>query len=113
MGPPRDDEAELEDDFPLAAGSDDEDLRDLEARLEKLKSPDAGGGNKTFARGVALATSMGFVLAGCIGSGAFAGNYFAQRWGNQAFSIIGICLGLAAAVLACVKLLKPFMQSED
>ncbi len=97
---------------PPLSENDEADLRDLESRIEKLQQP-VGGGSRLFARGVALVSSMGFILAGCIFLGDFLGRSLALRFGSQAFHMVGLVLGLAAAVISSVKLLKPFLKSED
>jgi hypothetical protein len=110
VGPSFEDEDDLLDPGPELV-SEEAGLRELESRLDKLKQP--AGGNTLFARGVGLVTSLGFVLAGCIVGGMYLGNLMAVRFDNQLFTILGVLLGLAAAITASVKLLKPFLKSEE
>lgn len=84
-------------------------LRELQARIEKLKDP-PGGGNKTFARGVSLVTSMGFVVAGCTVSGLYLGRYLAEYFAMPTLQLLGLGAGLMAALFAVIKLMKPFLQ---
>lgn len=88
--------------------AEENDLRDLESRIAKLRPEN--GGNKTFARGVALVTSLGFILAGCLAVGFYIGHYFALRTGLPALQVVGLAVGLAAAVFALVKLMRPFLE---
>lgn len=103
-----------DDDDPVDPGpqliDEEAGLRDLESRIEKLKEPPRG--NTLYARGVALVTSFGFILAGCLIGGYFLGDYFAQRFGYELFKLGGLLLGLAAAVAALSKLMRPFLQSK-
>jgi hypothetical protein len=84
-------------------------LRELQSRIEKLKDP-PGGGNKTFARGVSLVTSMGFVVAGCTVSGLYLGRYLAEYFAVPALQLAGLGTGLLAALFAVIKLMKPFLK---
>lgn len=87
-------------------------LRKLEGRLEQLRTP-PGGGNKQFARGIALVASLGFVLAGCLIAGLLIGDYLVQQTGHKIFQLLGVLLGLVTALFAGAKLMKPLMKSED
>lgn len=87
-------------------------LRKLEGRLQELRTP-AGGGNKQFARGIALVASLGFVLAGCLIAGLMLGDYLVLRTGHQIFQLLGVLFGLLTALFAGSKLMKPLMKSED
>lgn len=89
---------------------DDVDLRVLQSRIESLK--DSAKGNQTFTRGVALATSMGFVLAGCLVVGFFGGHFFAEKTGYKAFEIFGLLAGLAVAIISLAKMLRPFWNTK-
>lgn len=91
--------------------SDEARLRELEERLEKLKEP-VGGQSKTVVRGIGLVTSMGAVLAGCLLAGLYGGQYLAERTGQPAVQVVGLVLGLAAALFAVGKLMGPFLRSE-
>jgi hypothetical protein len=104
------DDDPLEDSPQLA--SDESDLRDLEQRIARLQTPE-GGGNVVFAKGVALATSMGFVVAGCLAAGFFLGDYAAARLKQPLIVIPGILLGLVTAIFAVTKLIKPLMKSGE
>ena len=104
-------------DIPLTPGEEflDESeigLRKLEGRLEKLRTPPSGG-NKQFARGIALVASLGFVLAGCLLLGLMIGEYLVLRTGYQIFQLLGVLFGLLTALFAGSKLMKPLMKSED
>lgn len=109
MGPSFDD-----DDDPLDDGvsAEEADLRDLESRLDRLKPP-AHVGNALYARGVALVTSMGFVLAGCLAAGFFLGQAVANKTGQPIFTALGTVAGLAAALFAVAKLMAPFLKSSE
>lgn len=87
-------------------------LRDLEARLEKFRKPKSSG-NGQFARGLALVTSMGFVLAGCLIAGLLLGEWAADRTGHQIFQLLGILMGLGAAAFSGSKLMRPFLKSDE
>ncbi len=108
MGPSWDDDDPIENDPDFV--NDDASLRDLQSRIEKLKKPPQG--NVLFARGVAMVTSFGFILAGCLVGGYFLGDYFAKRFGYELFQLGGLLLGLAAAVAALSKLMRPFLQNK-
>lgn len=110
MGPSLDDDDDFLDPDPGLA-TDEAGLRDLESRIEKLKQPQQG--QALFAKGVALVTSIGFVLAGCLAGGFFLGNYLTVRTGSQVFTILGVVLGLAAAATAVFKLMGPFLKSSE
>ena len=103
-----------EDDDPIDPGpelvSEEAGLRELESRIEKLKAPQRG--NALYARGVAMVTSFGFILAGCLVGGYFLGDYFAKRFGHELFLLGGLVLGLAAAIAALSKLMRPFLQDK-
>ena len=91
--------------------TEENELRELESRIEKLKEPK--GGNPLFAKGVTLVTSLGFILAGCLAGGYFLGDLVAKRTGHPSFLIAGLLVGLAVALMALVKLMKPFMASSE
>lgn len=97
-----------DDDVRLELLSDEDELRELESRIAKLR-PESGG-NKTFARGVTLVTSLGFILAGCLAVGFYAGHYVAGRTGVPAFQVVGLLIGLVTAIFALVKLMRPFLE---
>lgn len=86
-------------------------LAQLEERIEKLQEPNRGG-NKQFARGIALVVSLGFVLAGCLIAGLMLGEYLVKQTGNQIFQLLGVFVGLAAALVSGSKLMKPLMKSD-
>lgn len=90
--------------------SDDVDLRVLQSRIEGLKG--SAKGNQTFTRGVALATSMGFVLAGCLVVGFWGGHFLAEKTGYKAFEIFGLLAGLAIAIISLAKMLRPFWNNQ-
>ncbi len=90
---------------------EESELRDLESRLQRMKQPTQG--DRVFVKGVALATSMGFVLAGCLGGGFFAGDYLAKRFDQPIFLLLGILLGLVIAFVAVSKLLAPFLSQDE
>ncbi len=106
MGPSWDDDDPVEPELV----SDDAGLGDLESRIQKLKKPPQG--NALYARGVALVTSFGFILAGCLVGGYFLGDALAKRFGHELFLLVGLVAGLAAAVVALSKLMRPFLQSK-
>lgn len=108
MGPSWEDEDPIDPGAELV--SEETELRELEARIDKLKDPPKG--NQLFAKGVALVTSFGFILAGCLLGGYFLGDYFAKRYDQELFLLGGLLLGLAAAVAALSKLMRPFLQSK-
>lgn len=102
------------DDEPVveATPTEESELRDLESRISKLKEPE-GGGNTTFARGVSLVASMGFVLAGCLFAGLYLGDYLVLKFGMPSLRLAGLGLGLVTALFAVVKLMRPFLQAQD
>ena len=95
-----------------AAEAEEASLRELESRLGKLKEP-SGGASKTYAKGVSLVTSMGFVLAGCTVGGLYLGDYLAKKFAMPSLQVAGLVLGLAAALFAVVKLMGPFLRSPE
>lgn len=103
----------FEDDFETVSENvrDESDLRDLESRIDRLKQP--SGGDRVFVKGVALATSMGFVLAGCLGAGFFAGDYLSKRFDQPILLMLGILLGLVVAFVAVSKLIAPFLSNDE
>lgn len=90
---------------------DDPELRDIQERISRLKPTPSG--SPLFARGVALATSMGFVLAGCLVGGFFLGHIVAERTGYKMFDVLGLVLGLVLALVALTKMLRPFLKNQD
>ncbi len=103
-----DDDARVIDTTP----AEEAELRDLESRISKLREPE-GGGNTTFARGVSLVASMGFVLAGCLFAGLYLGDYLVLKFGMSWLRLAGLGLGLVTALFAVVKLMRPFLQAQD
>lgn len=103
---------DLPDETELALSQDESELRDLEARLAKFKKP-KDGSNRTFVKGIALVTSMGFVLAGCLIAGLLLGEWAAEKTGSEIFQLLGILLGLAAAAVSGSKLMSPFLKSDE
>lgn len=101
------------DDFEVDSETvrEESELRDLESRIERLQQPTQG--DRVFVKGVALATSMGFVLAGCLGGGFFAGDYLSKRFDQPIFLMLGILLGLVVAFVAVSKLIAPFLSSDE
>ena len=92
--------------------SDELELRELEDRLGKFKGPSRES-QKIYAKGVGLVMSFGFVLAGCLIGGLFLGDYMVQRTGHEIFKVAGILFGLLVAGFAGVKLMGPFLKSDD
>lgn len=86
-------------------------LQELEGRLKKAKVPESAG-DKTFARGLALVASLGFVLAGCLIAGLLIGEYLVDKTGYRIFQLLGVLFGLVTAGFAGAKLMKPLMKSE-
>lgn len=86
-------------------------LQELEGRIQAVKGPQ--GGNKQFARGLALVASMGFVLAGCLIAGVWIGDFIVLKTGNKNLQVLGVLIGLFTAFYAGAKLLKPLMKSDD
>lgn len=91
---------------------EESELRELEARLEKFRKPQSAG-NRQFARGLALVTSMGFVLAGCLIAGLLLGEWAAEQTGHKIFQLLGILMGLAAAAVSGSKLMRPFLKNDE
>ena len=95
----------------LLADSEGE-LQKLEGRLGNARQPETTG-NKQFARGLALVASLGFVLAGCLIAGLMMGEYLVDKTGYRIFQLLGVLFGLATALFAGAKLMKPLMKSDD
>lgn len=103
----------LPDETEHELSQDEAELRELEARLQKFKKPKSNSSNRTFARGIALVTSMGFILAGCLIAGLLVGEWAVERTGYQIFQLLGLLLGLVAAIFSGAKLMKPFLKSDE
>lgn len=100
-------------DEELEASAEDAELRDIEARIKKLKKRPGSGQGRHFARGIALATTMGFVVAGCLLAGMMLGEYLKKETGSEFLQLAGILFGLAAAAFSGSKLLRPFLRPEE
>ena len=87
-------------------------LQALEARIEKVRGP-AKGGNRKFAQGVALVTSLGFVVAVFLYGGVRFGDYLALRTGSDSYKLLGVMSGLMMALFSAVKLMRPLLKSDD
>ncbi len=89
----------------------DDKLDLLEKRIEELKEPKRG--NRQFTRGVALATTLGFVLVGCILAGYQLGNYLKQRYDSEFFFVLSLLGGLGIAFYAGFRLVQPFLAEDE
>lgn len=89
---------------------EDVELRLLQSRIDGLKGQ--AQGSPVFARGIALATSMGFVLAGCLMVGFWGGHVLAEKTGYKALEVLGLLVGLGVAVISLSKMLRPFWNTK-
>ena len=87
-------------------------LQRLEQRIGDLKGPKKRN-QALYAKGIGLVLSFGFVLAGCLIAGLFLGDFMVQQTGYPILKVVGILIGLVVALLAGVKLMGPFLKSDE
>lgn len=88
----------------------DPELERLESKIKELKEPVRG--NAKFARGVALVTTLGFLVVGCILAGYYLGTYLQARYHSQALLILCLLGGIVFAFYAGYRTLQPLMESD-
>lgn len=92
--------------------TNDDQLERVEQRIQELKDPRKKA-DRQFTRGVALVTSLGFVVVGCIFGGYLLGDYLAKRFGSELYLILSLLGGLGMAGYAGYRLLLPFLEDEN
>ena len=91
---------------------EDDQLERVEQKIQELKDPRKKA-DRQFTRGVALVTSLGFVVVGCILGGYLLGDYLAKRLGSELYLILSLLGGFGMAGYAGYRLLMPFLEDEN
>lgn len=89
----------------------DPDLDRLESRINDLKKP--GNPNRKFARGLALVTTLGFLVVGCILAGYYLGTYLEAKYDSRLYMVVCLLGGILAGAYSGYRTMQPLLENDE
>ena len=89
----------------------DPELERLEAKIKDLKKPN--NPNRKFARGLALVTTLGFLVVGCILAGYYVGTYLEAKYESRFLLVACLLGGIFAGAYSGFRTMQPLLENDE